>query len=530
MVDVKRLDLRKLDFHPLIFAIYPILFLFANNIDKAEPQELILPSVISISGAALIWLISWMLLRNIRKSAIVTTLMLFLFFSYGHILKIAESANAEGSESSQRATFLLIVYLIILIVGAVMIRQAKKPLDQIGTFLNLAGGVLISFSFASILYYQFAQPPQTLSPEPEKPPAQTVAAKSDKYPNIFLLVLDGYGREDVLKKYYDYDNSELLDHLRKKGFYIADKSTSNYPRTNLSIPSMLNSAYVQSLLPNANPESSDTKPLSQLQEAPLVATFLKQFGYSFVSFGTGYSGTEVRKADKLFIAPGSLSEFQNMVLNTTPLTAILRSITGSVSFQFERRRQQLLWTFEHLPDMARSKTPVFVYSHLLLPHPAFIFGPNGEPKNPEHTRSTENGDGSHYYQIPGNTKQGYINDYRDQLHFENKLLKQTIDKILAVSEEPPIIIIQSDHGPGSEFDHWAAEKTNLEERMSILNAFYFPDQDYNQLYTTITPVNNFRVVFDQYFQDTELLPDLNFYAAINTPYKFIDVSDQVKRD
>jgi hypothetical protein len=61
-----------------------------------------------------------------------------------------------------------------------------------------------------------------------------------------------------------------------------------------------------------------------------------------------------------------------------------------------------------------------------------------------------------------------------------------------------------------------------------LNAYYFPDQDYRALYPSITPVNSFRVVFNQYFDaDVELLEDKNYYATWLAPYAFRDVSDDI---
>ena len=49
-------------------------------------------------------------------------------------------------------------------------------------------------------------------------------------------------------------------------------------------------------------------------------------------------------------------------------------------------------------------------------------------------------------------------------------------------------------------------------RFNILNAYYLPDIDIGILYPHITPVNSFRVVFNQYFgTDFELLKDKNYF-------------------
>jgi hypothetical protein len=54
--------------------------------------------------------------------------------------------------------------------------------------------------------------------------------------------------------------------------------------------------------------------------------------------------------------------------------------------------------------------------------------------------------------------------------------------------------------------------------MANLSAFYLPGYD-QSLSTTLTPVNNFRLVFDQYFgADLDLLPDNSYFSLYNSPF------------
>ena len=89
--------------------------------------------------------------------------------------------------------------------------------------------------------------------------------------------------------------------------------------------------------------------------------------------------------------------------------------------------------------------------------------------------------------------------YRGQAAFITERIEETIAQILARSPEPPIIILQSDHGSELKLDMTDVENTDLKERMSILNAYYFPGQKYKGLYGRISPVNSFRVVLNTYF-------------------------------
>jgi len=106
-----------------------------------------------------------------------------------------------------------------------------------------------------------------------------------------------------------------------------------------------------------------------------------------------------------------------------------------------------------------------------------------------------------------------------------------INKIISDSPQPPIIILQADHGPGLYWFGFEYNKNTLKERMSILNAYYLPGSGDKKLYDEITPVNTFRIIFNHYFgTDLELLEDKSYFSTWYEPYKFIDVIDETNTD
>ena len=116
----------------------------------------------------------------------------------------------------------------------------------------------------------------------------------------------------------------------------------------------------------------------------------------------------------------------------------------------------------------------------------------------------------------------------DQLMYTNRRLQSTLDEILSRSAEPPIIILQSDHGPGSRLDWGDPYDTDLKERLSILNAYYLPGKGSTELYAGITPVNTFGVILDLYFgTDCGLLQDDSYFSTWSRPYAFIDVTNEL---
>ena len=64
---------------------------------------------------------------------------------------------------------------------------------------------------------------------------------------MYVILLDGYPRADVLDYAFDIDNSAFLDALAERGFTVARDSHSDYLWTHVSVPSALNLAYVEQI-------------------------------------------------------------------------------------------------------------------------------------------------------------------------------------------------------------------------------------------------------------------------------------------
>lgn len=93
------------------------------------------------------------------------------------------------------------------------------------------------------------------------------------------------------------------------------------------------------------------------------------------------------------------------------------------------------------------------------------------------------------------------------------LIVELVDEILRNSEAPPIIIFQADHGPGMLTDFGSLENTCLRERFSIFAAYYLPGVREGVIPDDITPVNLFRIIFNEYFStDYSLLPNRQYHV------------------
>ena len=92
------------------------------------------------------------------------------------------------------------------------------------------------------------------------------------------------------------------------------------------------------------------------------------------------------------------------------------------------------------------------------------------------------------------------------MEFIDSHIVPVVQAIIEKSDVPPVIIIMGDHGPSG--DHVTPAM-----RMANLNAYYVKETARKDLYESITPVNSFRVVFNNYFgMDMPLLEDISYYA------------------
>jgi hypothetical protein len=521
--------LRAIVVHPFLFALFPVLSQYVHNWGKLPIRELWDALAVAVILTLVVWLLTGLLVRNWRKAAAVTSLSVFAFFSYGYLLRIFLIAVYDvglfgRSDLVGKAIVGVALFAAIVLLGFWAIVRSKGDTLTLGAVLNVMSIALV-LSVAANWVRVSAGRGRTGSYIRSWKEGLSLdellvqgAGASRALPDVYYILLDGYAGADVLKEVYQIDNAGFLSYLDRRGFYVAEESRSNYAQTVLSVASSLNFMYLDEVAEQVGVESNDRLPLKATIDHSRLVRALRSHGYTFSSFSTGYSLTEIRSADTYLSAGWTPSTFLTQVMENTPLAILLAPFSPTTPYDYHRNR--VLYALEHLADAAENDSPDFVFAHIIAPHPPFVFGPNGEHIRSSAKYTLVEGD-----QFPG-TRSEYLAGYRDQLVYVTARIEGVIDEILSRSPEPPIIILQADHGPSSLLDWSDMENSNLRERMSILNAYYFPGGDYGLLYPDITPVNTFRVVLNQYFgADYPLLEDKSLFSTLTTPYRFNDVDD-----
>jgi len=528
---------RSVVIHPFLFATFPVLFLFARNLHLFHVSAILGSLIFLLCLALFLWMALSVALKNWQKAGLVTSLFLVLLFSYESFFDAVVDFVARvdwlaglfirlgiGPAGIRRP--LLALFVVIFCLGTYLLIRTRRGLHNLTLVANVVASALVLMTLLDIAAYEVrfgsgwrhravVEPTDVALAEP---------TASETLPDIYYLILDGYARADVLEELYQHDNTDFIEYLSGRGFYVASESRSNYCWTYLSLASSLNMTYLDDLAARVDPESRSVRPAVNMIWYNDVSRLLKRHGYTTVAFSSGWWGTEITNAD-VYLAPRWEPDFfQRELIEMTPAPFIARQL--GVQAQHGSHRERILYTLDRLPDVSDLEAPVFVFAHIIAPHPPFVFGRHGEEIEPESRFTLYDGD--KIIEEGGLTRDEYVQRYRDQLTYTNARIKEAVNGILSQSARPAIVILQADHGPRSLVDGENCNSECLRERYSILNAYYLPEQGEADLYEAITPVNTFRLVFNRYFgADYELLRDESYFSTSDRPYAFMNVTDEI---
>jgi len=500
---------------PVLAALFSPLTLFAGNFPGITIEDVFRSLFISAAVAMLLEGLAWIILRDRIQAILTSTTAIVLFFSYGHFYQAIKPLNVMGI-SIGRHRYLLPLFILLFLGWLVWIRRNQNAQRNWYAFFQVAQIILILFPvyrLVSLGAWHFENADSAGENQ-----EMLFLENSENYPDIYYIILDGYARADVLEHRYAFDNSDFLEQMEERGFYIAEEAMTNYPTTILSLTSSLNMDYLNDMFYEPDMDHNELlQRLHELFQHSEVRTVLEREGYFTVAYDTGYFLTQMEDADVYLLASQSShgpNQFESMLMDTTMIRSMMDMLVNETESteqlfypRYEAHRNRIQTTLNSLGEIASRPERSFVFVHLVSPHPPFIFDANGERVITGEAFTFN--DASDF----NGSTEDYINGYSGQLTYLNTLVLDAVDAILARSEYPPYILIQADHGPGSELVWGEPSEAALHERFGILNAYYFPDGDYQSLYPIITPVNSFRVVLNHLLdRDDLILEDAYYYS------------------
>ena len=518
--------------YPLLFGIYPILFLYQHNIAELTSDVMYVPILVTIILVSILLLALNLIYRSWDKSAVLVALLIVVFFNYYPAVNSLPHLLFKfgGVEITRGIVGTALALILILGIFVYLIKSKPKILSIATKPLNVIACTLVLFTVIGIVPHEINRRAShgygVNSALSESSPQYVANVSSMDRPDVYYLIFDKYASNQSLLDYYGYDNAGFHEELHKRGFFVAEKSRTNYPSTVFSLSSSLNMDYIQNLVDMTDPSLSVATTLHKLFTNNKVGQLFKENGYTYYHLGNWYDPTrKVDIADVNLLLEDS-AQANNFIVELLEDTLYKRlgsigniAPIGSTSHS---QREILNYQFEKIRQIPHDDSPTFTVMHALLPHDPFVF--NSECED---------------IPILG-IEYSSPSDYINHVECTNIKALEAIDYLLSNSDEPPVIIIQSDEGSrqyvnGKDtnklYNFEGAPDSYLLERTGIQNAYYFPDRDYSQLYESISPVNTFRVVLGKYLNYNVKLKDDKYYVFPdpNHMFDFIDSTDKLER-
>ena len=181
-------------FHPLLFALFPILFLAAHNASSIRLGDLLPPAGVSLVAAALLWSLLRPALGSWQKAAVMTSFAVLAFFSYGHVHRALLRFDIF------RHRLLLLAFALILLGAFWSLRRMRGQPTQLSNGMTVTSALLVGLSVAQIGWQRastFGAAPnagsRTVSPDGAR------GVLVDR-PDVYYVILDGYAGVNTLRE------------------------------------------------------------------------------------------------------------------------------------------------------------------------------------------------------------------------------------------------------------------------------------------------------------------------------------------
>lgn len=475
---------------PLFLYLLPVFFVLHNlvqNFHHSLSPEAIQLVIIYLVAAIILAGISWLLFRDFYKASLFAFLLMAYNFFFGSTYDFLK--KQFDTIIFLRFSFIIPATIVLILLLLIFLNRTKANLLRFGFFLNSLLILLLCIEVVNFV------------PKLSKPKIYRTEDLTKKFlscgtcanPDIYLIIADEYAGAKELKDIFSFDNSGFENQLRKRGFFVTDSTTSNYNATVYSMASMFSMDYVSNFEKTAINHRDMFICRDIIKENNLV-DFLRKRNYSIYNF------SPFRFANKdNFIVSNFFASKKELFISQTFISRFMASVgyhffTNAKKIKLEKDRHLYnnLKIESATRKIATSKNihPKLVYTHFTLPH--FPYYVDSAGKRKPYNEET--------YSYPMEKA-----DYIQYLLHANKLLLGLIDHIQssATSNEPPIIILMSDHGY-RQF----TEKVDQSYYFMNFNAINLPSGNYTGFYKGMSNVNQFRVILNTEFnQKLPLLKD-----------------------
>ena len=459
-----------------LFSGVAFLNFYRRNFDElTQSSRLVHDYLVVLAIATAASLIAKAVFRSVPifRIFLVAAITVFMVFYYDEIKRLP----GGGPVALSIACWACATILAVFAVGKFSTKAAFLPT------MTIVGLVYVATPMTSLIHAHW---------RPSKPVGAAILSLEARHPrNVYWIVLDGYPRADVLRQFFDFDNTPFLNGLRDLNFVVYDHAVASFPETIFSISSTLSLGFL------ADDESSSRiLPQQELYQIihgqSVVVNTMRSMGYRYIHFQNGYDNLTQCPLEGAICVRGNrarddlLDEFDVALLSKTPLIDVIAH--GNASFGIKEvpfLRGSVRDLTDKLAEVQAHGGPFFLYGHVLAPHPPIRF------RRDCSTRAAA----PDLLRWDPADKPAFL----EQLICVNGEATDLLGKI-ARSDPEAIVVVQSDHGTAfrdqfkKPIDTW--DSLDLKERFGALNAIRMPASCAQDAQGSVDLVNTFARVLN----------------------------------
>ena len=333
---------------PAVFVVVVILDAYAAS--SSHWSEVLRTLLVVIVCAMVLTAVARLITRNdVLASGLASAVVLLLLTPVNAPLVVACAGIAaliglwrsKGGEDAQRPIGNALLFLPGALLVIVLVRI-------------VATGAVTAADFATV-------------PALPEPPTADLE-------NVYVLLLDGYPREDSLAD-FGFDNGPFLEELRDLGFEVHDDARSRYPRTELAITSMLSPRAPPGLAELVIPPRRDFVAARRLVRRELLPRVPGPADLTTAGYRLVYSGPPLRHVTPLGWHENRtatlIESFEVAVLQRSALAPL------AAGWVADQHREWMARTLEAWTRSVPTGQPQFVFAHLLAPHAPYVVADGG---------------------------------------------------------------------------------------------------------------------------------------------------------
>lgn len=489
--------------HPTLLAGAFVLEVALAN--QVEPPGFVRSLVVAMVAAAALTLLAWAMTRDRWLGGLIATSLILVSLSFRPLAAIWEAGRGALGAVGALVILGLVLVLALAVPAwfAVRARRGGAPVRRPATsVLNRLSVMLV---IVVVIWHVVPDVPRAVADLTRVRSAVEVAPVAD-LPDIYMILMDGYPRTDLLASRLEIDNADFLDELRGLGFEVAPASRSNYTFTQVTLATMFQMRHVDqipTLAPLVGTSGAHAGALRDAMTDGPVWEALRAAGYRIVVSLPGYEHAALRGGADRVLDHGELTDLERELLARTWLLDLLAMPLPDI---FARpQRDRILNGFADLERLSREERtqPVFTWMHIPAPHLPLVLDAEGgtlplEPRRFDPPTVAGFGMTDAELHAAYGAELSYLDD---------QLLSviRTIQASPADGRPEPVIVIFSDHG-------YYYDPLDLQARFGNFLAASTPGAA-GLMSGSPTPVNYFPLLLNRYLgTDFDLSADRFFVS------------------